>query len=135
MAGNRLNVFDSHNLKTGVGDSVRQGFVRNVLIRPDVGFLAVRSTAALSTPSTACKAFLTKFAQCSHFMPSIIILLFIDVLLFKTSGLSENRRRRSAFVTTLTELKLIAAAAITGLSMTPKAGHNTPAATGIPTLL
>lgn len=38
----------------------------------------------------------------------------------------------NALVTTNRELKLIAAAAIIGLSVIPKAGYKTPAAMGIP---
>lgn len=49
----------------------------------------------------------------------------VDYFLFK----------RSALVITETELKLIAAAAIIGLSNIPKNGYNTPAAIGIPTEL
>src|SRR6516165_4562362 len=40
--------------------------------------------------------------------------------------------RRSALPITDTELKLIAAAAMTGLSSNPKNGYNTPAAMGTP---
>ena len=40
--------------------------------------------------------------------------------------------RRSALVTTLTELKLIAAAANIGLSLRPKGMNSTPAASGMP---
>ena len=39
------------------------------------------------------------------------------------------------FAITETELKLIAAAAIIGLSKRPKAGYKTPAATGTPAAL
>jgi len=41
----------------------------------------------------------------------------------------------NAFVITDTELKLMAAAAMTGPSRMPKKGYNTPAATGTPTEL
>jgi hypothetical protein len=41
----------------------------------------------------------------------------------------------SALAITETELKLIAAAAIIGLSRSPKNGYRTPAATGTPTML
>lgn len=41
-------------------------------------------------------------------------------------------RRRKALVITETELKLIAAAAATGGSSTPKNGYRTPAASGTP---
>ena len=41
-------------------------------------------------------------------------------------------RRRRAFVITDTELKLIAAAAIIGLSNSPKNGYRIPAAIGTP---
>jgi hypothetical protein len=44
-------------------------------------------------------------------------------------------RRRSELVITETELKLIAAAAIIGLSSSPKKGNNTPAASGTPSML
>ncbi len=43
--------------------------------------------------------------------------------------------RRSAFVITDTELKLIAAAAMMGLSRMPNLGYSTPAAIGTPTEL
>lgn len=46
-----------------------------------------------------------------------------------------KRRRRSALVMTDTELKLIAAAAIMGLSNRPKIGYSTPAAIGTPSAL
>jgi hypothetical protein len=46
-----------------------------------------------------------------------------------------NRRSRKAFNTTETELKLIAAAAIIGLSSNPKNGYSTPAAIGTPSAL
>src|SRR6185369_7426981 len=42
---------------------------------------------------------------------------------------------RRAFAITDTELKLIAAAAIIGLSNTPKTGYSTPAAIGTPSVL
>ena len=42
---------------------------------------------------------------------------------------------RSALLTTDSELKLIAAAAITGLSRSPNAGYRTPAAIGTPSAL
>jgi hypothetical protein len=53
------------------------------------------------------------------------------------AGSHYNRRRRSrnAFVTTDTELRLMAALAITGLSNMPKKGYSTPAATGTPSTL
>ena len=44
-------------------------------------------------------------------------------------------RKRKAFVTTETELKLMAAAAIIGLNSRPKRGYNTPAAIGTPSAL
>src|SRR5262249_29763905 len=44
-------------------------------------------------------------------------------------------RRRKALPTTETELKLIAAAAIMGLSNRPKKGYRTPAAIGTPRML
>ena len=44
-------------------------------------------------------------------------------------------RSRSEFAITETELKLIAAAAIIGLSSNPKNGYSTPAATGTPRAL
>lgn len=44
-------------------------------------------------------------------------------------------RNLSAFAITDTLLKLIAAAAIIGLSKTPNTGYNRPAATGIPSEL
>jgi hypothetical protein len=43
---------------------------------------------------------------------------------------SATRRNRSALPTTETELRLIAAAAIIGLSSRPKNGYSTPAAIG-----
>ena len=45
------------------------------------------------------------------------------------------RRNRSAFAITETELKLIAAAAIIGLSNQPKTGYKMPAASGTPRAL
>jgi len=45
------------------------------------------------------------------------------------------RRRRKALEMTDTEEKLMAAAAITGLSSSPKAGYSTPAASGTPSEL
>jgi len=45
------------------------------------------------------------------------------------------RPRRSALATTETELRLIASAAIIGLSSSPVAGYNAPAATGTPNAL
>jgi hypothetical protein len=44
-------------------------------------------------------------------------------------------RSRSAFAMTDTELKLMAAPAMMGLSRMPKKGYSTPAATGMPTVL
>lgn len=44
-------------------------------------------------------------------------------------------RRRSAFVITDTDDKLIAAAAMTGLSNRPNSGYRRPAATGMPSTL
>ena len=56
---------------------------------------------------------------------------------YRFASLSQRptRRRRRALLTTDTELKLIAAAAIIGFSRMPKNGKSTPAATGTPTLL
>ena len=48
---------------------------------------------------------------------------------------SEVVRRRNAFAITETELKLIAAAAIIGLSSNPNTGKSTPAASGTPNAL
>ncbi len=48
---------------------------------------------------------------------------------------SQTRRSRSALLITDTLLKLIAAAAIMGLSRMPKNGYSAPAATGTPRLL
>jgi len=45
------------------------------------------------------------------------------------------RRRRSAFAITVTELNVMAALAIIGLSSTPKEGYSAPAATGTPSTL
>jgi hypothetical protein len=45
------------------------------------------------------------------------------------------RRSRKLFVTTLTELKAIAALAMIGLSINPVTGYSTPAAIGIPITL
>ena len=55
----------------------------------------------------------------------------------KPSDYTENltARRRSALVISDTELKLIAAAAIMGLSSSPKNGYRIPAAIGTPTEL
>ncbi len=44
-------------------------------------------------------------------------------------------RRRSALLITDTELRLMAAAAMMGLSNTPKNGYRMPAATGTPNAL
>ena len=41
-------------------------------------------------------------------------------------------RRRRALDTTHTELRLMAAAAIMGFRVMPRAGYSTPAATGMP---
>ena len=46
-----------------------------------------------------------------------------------------ERISRNALATTDTELRLIASAAIIGLSSRPKAGYSTPAATGTPMAL
>jgi hypothetical protein len=48
---------------------------------------------------------------------------------------SSSLLRRSALAITETELKVIAALAIIGLSSRPKKGYRTPAATGTPTVL
>src|SRR6202008_446052 len=48
---------------------------------------------------------------------------------------SFSRLRRRLFVTTLNELKAIAALASTGLSSNPQTGYRIPAAIGIPTTL
>ena len=48
---------------------------------------------------------------------------------------SFTRLSLSAFIITDTELKLIAAAAMTGESSNPKNGYSTPAATGMPITL
>ena len=50
-------------------------------------------------------------------------------------GQRRARRKRSAFPTTETELKLIAAAAIIGLSNRPNQGYSAPAAIGMPRAL
>ncbi len=50
-------------------------------------------------------------------------------------GYRLTRRSRRALPITETELKLIAAAAIMGLSKRPKAGYSSPAAIGTPTVL
>ena len=48
---------------------------------------------------------------------------------------SSTLRSRSAFVTTETELRLMAAAAIIGLRSRPNSGNSTPAANGTPSAL
>ena len=48
---------------------------------------------------------------------------------------SFTRFNRSAFITTDTELKLMAAAAMIGESSRPKNGYSTPAAIGMPSTL
>jgi len=50
-------------------------------------------------------------------------------------GYSRAARRRKAFEITDTELNVIAALAITGLSRIPNTGYRTPAATGTPSAL
>ncbi len=71
----------------------------------------------------------------------------MTVRLFRRSGFGENlaaaiptgqtvaRRNRNAFVTTETELKLIAKAAIIGDNSIPVQGYSNPAATGTPNAL
>ena len=54
---------------------------------------------------------------------------------FATAWRPFQPRRRSALDTTHTELRLMAAAAIMGFRVMPKAGYSTPAATGMPTVL
>jgi len=54
---------------------------------------------------------------------------------FECSFQACARLRRRAFVTTETELRLIAAAAMTGLSSRPNTGYSTPAAIGTPAAL
>src|SRR4051812_27947846 len=54
---------------------------------------------------------------------------------FPPPGQSSTRRRRRAFAITLTELTLMAAPAIIGLSTHPKSGYSTPAASGTPSAL
>lgn len=51
------------------------------------------------------------------------------------SGHSGTRRSRSALAMTDTELNVMAALATTGLSSRPRAGYNTPAAIGTPSML
>ena len=51
------------------------------------------------------------------------------------AGQSDTLLNRSAFAITDTELKVIAALAIIGLSRSPKNGYRTPAATGTPATL
>jgi len=51
------------------------------------------------------------------------------------AGYRRAPRRRSALLTTDTDDKLIASAAIIGLSNRPKTGYSTPAAIGTPMLL
>ena len=55
--------------------------------------------------------------------------------LARAQGYSGDRRSRSAFPITDTELNVIAALAIIGLSRRPKKGYSTPAAIGTPTTL
>ena len=50
-------------------------------------------------------------------------------------GYSSTCRRRSALAITETELRLMAALAIIGLSKRPKTGYSKPAATGTPSTL
>ena len=60
----------------------------------------------------------------------------IDAGLRRTRrGQSASRRRRSALAITDTELNVIAALAIIGLSSRPKTGYSTPAAIGTPSTL
>ena len=59
--------------------------------------------------------------------------LRIDV--HQTADQSLAVRKRSALLITDTEDKLMAAAAMTGLSSTPNTGYKTPAATGMPSPL
>jgi hypothetical protein len=54
---------------------------------------------------------------------------------FHCCDYSDNVRNRKAFPITDTELNVIAAAAIIGLSKMPKTGYSTPAAIGTPRAL
>src|SRR5271156_2050740 len=60
---------------------------------------------------------------------------FQEFLKFFADAYNANRRSRSAFEITETELNVIAALAIAGLSKMPKNGYKIPAASGTPTTL
>ena len=111
--------------------------------------------AALCTPSTASSAAFTRASQWAHIMPLMVMvflsissasLLFVSVLsytcgaAFATGAAAFFRRllqprSRRALLTTHTELRLMAAAAIMGFSVIPNAGYSAPAATGMPMAL
>ena len=100
-----------------------------------------RSTRAV-TPANAFRALSTRPEQWAHIMPSMVNVLSIPASAFCMVSFSDfgqtdpfHSRSRRALVTTHTELRLMAAAAIMGLSVTPSAGYSTPAATGIPMAL
>ena len=64
-----------------------------------------------------------------------VSVTFAAALFLQRTGHNAVVRRRSALVTTDTELRLIANAAIMGDSVTPNHGYSTPAASGIPSAL
>ena len=125
----------------------------------NVACLWARSTVMCVAPISA-RAFSTAFWQCWHIMPfTLSVIMFISslevmLLLFPTCAASfppfffeewglrylcvlfgSKRRSLSALVTTDTLLRLIAAAAIMGLSSGPPKACSTPAATGMPNVL
>ena len=118
-----------------------------------------RSTVMCVAPISA-RAFSTAFWQCWHIMPftlSVVMLVSsLEAVLLLLSAFAvsfppfffeewglrylcvlfgSKRRSLSALVTTDTLLRLIAAAAIMGLSSGPPKAYSTPAATGMPSVL
>ena len=105
-------------------------------------------TTASSTWGSASKHFLTRASQCAHIMPSIFIVFSMVAVSFASILTSTvfiflsrfalrilKKFRRSAFVTTQTLERLIAAAPNIGFSCQPKSGIHTPAASGMPITL
>jgi hypothetical protein len=114
-----------------------KGFVNRGDLREDVGAVSIFLHHFLKTANLPLDA--AQAVQVSRFHFRIDTdrfgALHIRAHLISSGQARRARRSRKLFVTTLTELKAIAALAMIGLSINPVTGYRTPAAIGIPITL
>lgn len=93
------------------------------------------SNAMPMGPVTAHMSNATRISPLRHDITAMISRALSSAAWERDGVYNSARRRRNAFAMTDTELKVIAALAIIGLSKRPTTGYRTPAAMGTPSAL